>query len=142
MTTTSSTEDTIEFGKKFAQQLHGGDIILLEGELGSGKTTFVKGICEYFGISKEEVRSPTFTIINTYSTTENQHRAEQLVHIDTYRLKDTEELKEIGIEEMLSDPNSIVFIEWPAKVEELTEYKETKTIKFEHKEENERMIKL
>ncbi len=140
MTTTNSTEATIELGKKFAQQLQGGDIILLEGELGSGKTTFIKGICEYFGISKGEVRSPTFTLINTYSTLENQNQAEQIVHIDTYRLKNSEELKELGVEEMLSDPNTIALIEWPEKIKKLIENRETRTIKFKHKEKKEREI--
>lgn len=139
---TNSTEETIEFAREFAQNLEAGDIILLEGELGSGKTTFVKGVCEYFGINESEVRSPTFTLMNTYTTLEHQDQAEQLVHIDTYRMDDPQELTEIGVEEYLKDENSIVLVEWPDKIMELVKNRDTKKISFENLSENERRIEI
>lgn len=140
MPTTNSTKETIEFAEDFAKDLQNGDILLLEGELGSGKTTFTKGLCKYFGISEDEVRSPTFTLMNTYSTLDNQNQAEQIVHIDTYRMDETQELIDIGVEEHLNDENSIVLVEWPEKIKDLVEKRGTKKIKFKHVEDNRRKI--
>lgn len=85
-------QETIAWGKLLAQQLKSGDILCLYGELGAGKTTLVKGIAAGLGIEKT-ITSPTFTLMNIYSTKNNQ--ITQLVHIDTYRLKNEEELIEI-----------------------------------------------
>ena len=86
---------------KFLQK---GNIIVLNGNLGTGKTTLVKNICEQWEISN--VNSPSFSIVNEYSGTN------KVYHFDFYRLKKIEELYDIGYEEYLNDEESIIFIEW------------------------------
>jgi len=110
---TSSEQQMIELGKKIAADLKGGDIVLLYGDLGAGKTTLTKGIASYFGI--EDVVSPTFTLMQTYQITDNRHRITKLAHIDTYRLENEEDLIEIGVEDYLGDENTVCIIEWPEK---------------------------
>lgn len=130
---TKSQQETIELGKKIAAQFKGGDIILLEGDLGAGKTTITKGIAEYFGI-KDTITSPTFTLMNIYEV--KNHLIKNLVHIDTYRLEDEDDLIEIGVEDYLGDPNTICLIEWPEKIERLFQGKNIIKIKIEHDGEN------
>jgi len=100
---TSSKEETGMTAKNFAKELKRGDVIFLDGELGSGKTFFVKYICKEFGI--ENVSSPSFAIVNEY------HNKKNFVHFDFYRIKKTEELYDIGFHEYL-DGENIIFIEW------------------------------
>ena len=136
---TTSQEQTISIAKKLAATLHGGDIILLHGDLGSGKTTFVKGLAEAFGI-KENITSPTFTLMNIYKIESKKYKVKSLVHVDTYRLKDEDELLEIGIEDYIGDKNTVTIIEWPEKIESLLQNKKVKNVRFEHMSENERRI--
>ncbi|MFB6226461.1 MAG: tRNA (adenosine(37)-N6)-threonylcarbamoyltransferase complex ATPase subunit type 1 TsaE [Candidatus Paceibacteria bacterium] len=137
---TNSPQQTKKYAQDLAQDLDSGDIILLEGELGSGKTTFVKGVCEHFGINESEARSPTFTLMNTYTTLKYQDKAEQIVHIDTYRMDEPQELIDIGVKEHLDDEKSIVLVEWPEKIKDLVEKRDTKKIKFKHLKDNRRKI--
>ena len=116
--TTSSAQETQLIGKNLASQLTGGDIVLLHGELGAGKTTFVKGIAEGLGIT-DDILSPTFTLMNIYTATRQHSNTTTLVHIDTYRLKSEQELIDIGVEDYLGDENTICVIEWPEKIEKL-----------------------
>jgi len=104
-----SEKDTIDFAKKYAKNLNKGDIIILSGELGSGKTKFVQGVLEYFGL-ENEISSPTFTIVNEY-TNENIN----IYHFDVYRLSDTDEFYAMGGEEYFS--NGICLIEWGEMIE-------------------------
>ena len=106
-----SEEDTINFAKNFAKNLKIGDIIVLSGELGSGKTKFVQGILENFGIANE-ISSPTFTIVNEYnSPTIN------IYHFDVYRLEDADEFYAIGGDEYFS--KGICIIEWGEMIEDV-----------------------
>ncbi|AKI97337.1 tRNA (adenosine(37)-N6)-threonylcarbamoyltransferase complex ATPase subunit type 1 TsaE [Kosmotoga pacifica] len=98
-----------KLGRLLGQKLAGGEILLLFGNLGTGKTTFVKGMAEGLGINPDFVRSPTFTLINVYPGSRLQ-----IVHADFYRLESEEEVEELGLEEML-DENSVLAIEWPEK---------------------------
>jgi len=100
----NSEEETINLAKNFAALLNAGDIVLLNGDLGTGKTFFVKNICAIFGI--ENVSSPSFTLVNEYKN------GKKIFHIDFYRIKKVEELYDIGIDEYLGDNEAIVFIEW------------------------------
>ncbi|MBU0596654.1 tRNA (adenosine(37)-N6)-threonylcarbamoyltransferase complex ATPase subunit type 1 TsaE [Patescibacteria group bacterium] len=139
--TTSSAEQTIKLGKKIASKFKGGDVVLLHGDLGTGKTTLVKGIADYFGIEPNDVVSPTFTLMQVYPTNnEKRSTIRQLVHIDTYRLETQEQLVEIGIEDYLGDQNTICIIEWPEKLGKLLVAKKILNIKIEHDGENERKI--
>jgi len=140
--TTHSFEETIAIGEKIASLLKGGDIVLLKGNLGAGKTTLVKGIAAGLGIKKDDITSPTFAIMNVYDMDEKMATAKRLIHIDTYRLKTEEELVEIGIEEYLGERHTICIIEWPEKIPELLREKEALTICCEVIKKEERTITL
>lgn len=102
-------QDTIEFAKGFASRLHKGDIIVLSGELGSGKTKFVQGVLSYFGL-ENEISSPTFTIVNEYS-----NETIDIYHFDVYRLADLDEFYAMGGEEYFA--KGICLIEWGELIE-------------------------
>jgi tRNA threonylcarbamoyladenosine biosynthesis protein TsaE len=108
-----SEAETQKIGKDFENNLKPGSIAALFGELGSGKTQFIKGICKGLGV-KEIVNSPTFIIINEYYT-ENFGK---LYHFDLFRMKTTEEILNLGFEEYLSS-NGILLIEWPELIENI-----------------------
>lgn len=106
----NSENETKKIAEKFAKQLKKGDIVVLTGDLGSGKTKFVEGILTYFG-KEEEISSPTFTIVNEYSADEN------IYHFDVYRLEDVDEFYAIGGEEYFD--KGICLIEWGEIIEEI-----------------------
>ncbi|HRP02164.1 MAG TPA: tRNA (adenosine(37)-N6)-threonylcarbamoyltransferase complex ATPase subunit type 1 TsaE [Candidatus Kapabacteria bacterium] len=134
-----SEEETIELGKQFAQFLHLKDIILLNGELGAGKTEFVKGVCQYFEV-EDLVTSPTFTIINQYQGSIN-NRDFSIFHIDLYRIKKADELAEIGFGECLNDNDSIKFVEWPENAHQyISQYQYSIRIDVDEKNEDLRYI--
>lgn len=89
-------------------------VFLLSGNLGSGKTAFVKAVALELGV-KEEVTSPTFVILKSYKLTANSYKL--LYHIDAYRLKNAEELIRLRFNDLLNNPKNIIFIEWPENVE-------------------------
>lgn len=107
----NSEKETICFAKKLASKLSIGDIILLSGDLGSGKTKFTEGILTYFGL-ENEISSPTFTIINEYHTDRFP-----IYHFDVYRLSDIDEFYAIGGEEYFS--KGICIIEWGELIEDI-----------------------
>ena len=104
-----SEKDTIEFAEKFAEKLNKNSIIILSGDLGSGKTKFTQGILKYFGLEKE-ISSPTFTIVNEYKS-----QSINIYHFDLYRLADIDEFYAIGGEEYFS--NGICIFEWGEMIE-------------------------
>ena len=115
-----SEQDTINFAKKYAKNLETGDIIILSGELGSGKTKFVQGILEYFGL-ENEISSPTFTIVNEYNTSNLN-----IYHFDVYRLEDSDEFYAMGGDEYFS--KGICLIEWGEMIESVLPKPYTKII--------------
>ena len=102
--------ETKEFAKNFASKLEKGDIIVLSGDLGAGKTKFVEGILTYFGM-QEEISSPTFTIVNEY-----HNEKIDIYHFDLYRLKDIYEFENIGGEEYFN--KGICIFEWGELIED------------------------
>lgn len=106
-----SSDETINFAEKFANTLHSPKIIILEGDLGAGKTTFSKGIAKGLGIN-ETITSPTFTILNEYES------KTPLYHFDMYRLSSMEEALALGFETYfdLRKLNGIVLVEWAENV--------------------------
>ncbi len=103
--------DTINFAYNFAKHLKKGNIIVLSGDLGSGKTKFTQGILKYFGL-EDEISSPTFTIVNEY------HKDTiNIYHFDVYRLSDSDEFYAIGGDEYLN--NGICIIEWGEIIEDI-----------------------
>ena len=129
-----SRENTLEIAKLFAKTLSIGDIVLLDGDLGAGKTVFVKGVTDYFSNGKMIAISPTFMIVNVYDT------EPEIYHFDLYRIDDVEELDSIGAEEYLFG-NGISFVEWPERAKG---YFPKSAIKVEIKKisENERLIRI
>lgn len=105
-----SENDTKNFAKSLASHLKNKDIIVLTGDLGSGKTKFVEGILNYWGL-ENEISSPTFTIVNEY-----QKNDVNIYHFDVYRLEDSSEFYEIGGEEYFE--NGICLIEWGELIED------------------------
>jgi len=115
----SKTEkDTFQFAYSLAEKVIPGDIFLLEGELGAGKSIFVRGIAKGLGVN-EAMPSPTFTLVNEYSA------KLPVYHFDFYRLSDPFELFEIGFEEYIYS-NGVSFIEWPSKGGDLIPQKSIK----------------
>lgn len=106
-----SQHQTIKIAKAFAKKLKGGDILILNGEMGAGKTAFTKGAALGLEIF-ELITSPTFTIINSY---EGKFK---LYHFDMYRIQNINEALEAGILDCFNE-NSICIIEWPEKIKEI-----------------------
>lgn len=132
----NSVEETKEFGQKIAKQLNKGDVIVLNGDLGAGKTALVTGVARYWG-KENEVSSPTFTIINEIVLND----ALSLFHFDVYRLSDEDEFYAIGGEEYFD--KGITFMEWGETIKSALpkEYLEIKIEKDANKE-NERIFNL
>ncbi len=106
-----SENDTIKFAEDFATKLNNHSIIVLSGDLGSGKTKFTEGLLKHFGLANE-ISSPTFTIVNEYDT-----KNFKIYHFDLYRLSDIDEFYAIGGEEYLQ--NGICIFEWGEMIEEI-----------------------
>jgi tRNA threonylcarbamoyladenosine biosynthesis protein TsaE len=139
---THNQAETQAIGKKIASTLLSGDIICLDGDLGSGKTTLVQGIAEALGVTGE-ITSPTFTLMNVYDITTLKHESiKTFVHIDTYRLKNEQELIDIGAEDYIGQPGVVSIIEWPEKITNFLTDKKVTTITLEHLGSDERKIKI
>ena len=115
---TRSEAETSEFAAKQAGLFKKGGVIALKGELGAGKTAFVKGLASALGGSSEEVSSPTFTILREIHGLNNPAGIKTIYHFDFYRLKDFRELENIGYRELLERPDSMIVAEWPERVAE------------------------
>src|SRR5438309_3356143 len=99
--------ETFDLGERLGRELRGGEIILLDGPLGAGKTMLVKGIAAALGIDQEEVTSPSFTLVNPH-----QGRL-LLYHIDLYRLDEgASAANAVDLDEILTDQSAVVIIEW------------------------------
>lgn len=129
----NSEYETKQIGRKIASKLKKGDIVVLSGDLGSGKTKFTEGVLSYFN-KQNEISSPTFTIVNEYETENNM-----IYHFDVYRLEDIDEFYAIGGEEYFD--KGICLIEWGEMIEEILP-KDYLKIKFERSFENETIRKI
>lgn len=106
-----SLNDTKEFAQIFSKKLKKGNIVTLEGDLGAGKTTFVKFLCESLGVN-DNVSSPTFAIVNEYDG------KFKIYHADLYRLESLDEVENTGFLEILKNLDGVCFIEWPQIIED------------------------
>jgi len=136
-----SVAETERVAADFAAKLKGGGeavIVGLQGELGSGKTTFVKGVAKALGIG-QTVTSPTFVIEKIYKL-EGQPFS-HLIHIDAYRLEGGKEFSALGFHETAADPGNLILVEWPERVADvLPEY--TKTVRFTFVDDEARLIEF
>lgn len=110
--TSHSVGETELIAETFSKQIHEGDVVCLKGDLGAGKTHFVRGFVKGFGLQADVVSSPTFTIINEYDG------KLPVYHFDCYRLDHYSEALEIGAEEYFYG-NGVCIIEWPEKIQEI-----------------------
>lgn len=109
-----NTEETEQFAYDFARKLKGGEIITLDGDLGAGKTAFVRGLARGLGIT-DTVSSPTFTIVNEY-----RHGRIPVFHFDVYRISSSEELYDIGWDDYVN-ANAVIVMEWACIVSDIFE---------------------
>lgn len=113
-----SEEDTFQLGIDFSERLNPGDVVAFYGDLGAGKTEFIKGICQ--GMSVEEiVASPTYTIVNQYVGEDARRDTVDIFHVDLYRIENSAELLEIGLSDLIANNDSIKLIEWAENAEAL-----------------------
>ena len=110
MELTFSLNEIEDSAKQFIAYLKDKKVVAFSGNLGAGKTTFIKELCKQLGV-EENVTSPTFSIINQYTTVNNS----TIFHIDLYRVKDEEEAINAGVEESIYS-GDVCFIEWPEKL--------------------------
>ena len=106
---TSNFKETQKLGRDFAKVLEKGDVLYLYGDLGSGKTTFVQGLAEGLGV-KQRIISPTFIIVRSYKL-----EVISFYHIDLYRINNEKDVRGLGLEEIIDNPENIVVIEWADK---------------------------
>jgi tRNA threonylcarbamoyladenosine biosynthesis protein TsaE len=110
---TDGEEATRALARTLAGRLRGGEVIALDGPLGAGKTTFVRGLAEGLGVDAGEVSSPTFVLCHEYGA----DLPLRLIHVDAYRLSDPEELETFGFDELLAAPDAVTVVEWASRIE-------------------------
>lgn len=106
-----SEHETLDLGARIGEQLSGGEIILLDGPLGAGKTVLVKGVAHALGLNEEDITSPSFTLVNPH------HGRLLLYHIDLYRLEaGASAAYAVDLDELLTDESAVVIIEWAERL--------------------------
>ena len=111
--TINSLDEITEVAREFLSLMDGKKLFAFYGTMGAGKTTFIKALCEVLGVT-DNVTSPTFAIVNEYET----ERGDVIYHFDFYRLKNLQEVRDIGFDDYL-DSGNVCLMEWPEMVEEL-----------------------
>jgi tRNA threonylcarbamoyladenosine biosynthesis protein TsaE len=129
--TTRSESETAAVGRELAPTLMPGSVVLLFGDLGAGKTAFVRGLAEGLGVHRDEVSSPTFTLVQEY-----RGGRLTLFHADLYRLNDPREIDDLGLDEIAAD--GVLAIEWADKMPNPAP--DAMRVTIEHAQENERRI--
>jgi tRNA threonylcarbamoyladenosine biosynthesis protein TsaE len=131
--TTQSEHETAAVGRELAARLSAGDVVLLYGDLGAGKTAFVRGLAEGLGVPPREVSSPTFTLVQEY-----RGGRVLLVHVDLYRLDDSREIDDLGLDEIAA--GAVLTIEWADKLP--NGWPGATEVRFEHAGEDQRRIMM
>ena len=143
----SSLGDTKEAAKLLAGALRErprgkrATVVSLIGDLGSGKTTFVKQLAAALGV-RTRVSSPTFLLLRSFKLGDPKLPFKKLYHLDAYRLKGEEELAALGFPEIIADPNNLVFVEWADRVRGALPKRGIRLDFYHGKRENERIIKI
>jgi tRNA threonylcarbamoyladenosine biosynthesis protein TsaE len=132
---TQSDSETAAVGRELAATLCAGDVVLLYGDLGAGKTAFVKGLAEGLGVSRDEVSSPTFTLVQEY-----RGGRLTLFHVDLYRIEDAREIDDLGLDELAE--GGVLAIEWAEKLsgDRRSRYERVVTVRIQHGDGDARMI--
>ncbi len=128
---TQNPQETIQVAVDLSKNLKQGDVLLLKGDLGSGKTTFVKGLAKGLKAKPKDVNSPTFVLMNVYKG------KFPIYHFDLYRLEKPQEIQSLNIDEYLQ-ADGLAIIEWPERLG--IAMPEAYAIEFKHKGENQRQI--
>ena len=110
---TRSPAETVALGSALAGCLQDGDVVLLHGDLGAGKTTLAKGIAAALGV-RDVVSSPSFSLVNEYDT-EPAVAVSRLFHLDLYRLGDESDLASIGFDDLMASGDGVMLVEWPER---------------------------
>ena len=110
--TSHSESETLRLAACLARRLSAGDVVCLEGPMGSGKTCFVRGLATGLGLDPKEVSSPTFVIWQRYE----DHAPLALVHVDAFRLGGPDDLDTVGWDELLEAPDTVIAVEWPSRI--------------------------
>ncbi len=110
-----SPEETFDLGEKLGESLSGGEVVLLSGGLGAGKTLFTKGVLYALQYDVDEVTSPSFTLVNFYKTEKFE-----VFHVDFWRLDENSDVAAaVGLDEILEDETAVVIIEWSERLKEI-----------------------
>jgi tRNA threonylcarbamoyladenosine biosynthesis protein TsaE len=133
-----SPEETFALGEKFGAELQGGEMILLSGGWGAGKTLFTKGILEALGFDIDEVTSPSFTLVNLYKTEKFD-----VYHIDLWRIDENSDAAfAVGLDEILEDKTAVTIIEWSERLKNFPFPEKTFRVKIEGDGEEARKIAI
>lgn len=130
-----STEETIARGQQLASQMRAPLLVLLNGDLGAGKTTLAKGIISGLGAAREEeITSPTFTLVHCFTG------PVKVYHVDLYRVEGVQEFDSLGLEDLFDEP-AVVIIEWPERMRLRTDWPVVR-IDLTHVDEGSRQISI
>lgn len=141
---TNNEKETIFLGKELGKICRGGEVFVLSGNLGAGKTKLLQGLAQGLGV-KERVNSPTFNILKIYKIKKGVSRLGQNIkvfcHIDAYRLESEKDLTFLGVSEFFSQPEVVTAIEWAEKVKKIWP-KKARVIKIKSLTEKKREIRI
>lgn len=133
-----SQEETVQKGRELAARLKPPVLLLLSGDLGSGKTTLTKGIISGLGAAAEEdVTSPTFTLVHAFHSVS---RGGRVYHVDLYRVADFHDLETLGLEDVFTE-QAVVIVEWAERLRLRTDWPRVK-IRMEHVDEHSRRLRI
>ncbi|MDQ3634365.1 MAG: tRNA (adenosine(37)-N6)-threonylcarbamoyltransferase complex ATPase subunit type 1 TsaE [Acidobacteriota bacterium] len=133
-----SPEETFKLGEKIGESLNGGEMILLKGTLGAGKTLLTKGIVNSLEFDIDEVTSPSFTLVNLYKAEKFE-----VYHIDLWRIDEkSDAVFAVGVNEILENKNAVIIIEWAERLKNFTFPEKTLIVKMEGDGDDPRIISI
>ena len=135
---TKNSDETKKIGLDLAEKIKPGDVLLLYGELGAGKTTFTKGLAEGLGI-KDRILSPTFVLQRIHEV--NKGKINKLNHIDLYRIEEAVEIKSLGLAEIFEDKKSVSVVEWADRLKDFKQKRGYK-VHFKYLSDEEREVEI